>query len=113
MNRPRLPRVSFRMGTVGFGLASAAIFGIALFIGIADIGFGRILSELEEVGFGLLGIIVVHIAQLIFCALAWNELLSDVPHPERPKLPELLGLRWIRESIDSLLPVAQIGGEVA
>ena len=109
----RLPRLSFRTGTVGFGLASAAVFGIALFLGIADIGFTRIWDEVLGVRFGLLGIMLVHLGQLLFCALAWSTLLSDIDPPHRPGLPEILGLRWIRESIDGLLPVAQVGGEVA
>jgi putative membrane protein len=113
MFQRRLPRVSFRAGTVGFGLASAAIFGIALFAGIADIGFGRIWDEVAGVRFGLLGIVAVHVAQLVFCAWAWSTLLSDVALAHRPGFSELLGLRWIRESIDGLLPVAQVGGELA
>lgn len=109
----RLPRVSFRTGTVGLGLTSAAVFGLALFLGIADIGFTRIWDEVLGVGFGLLGIVLVHVGQLAFCALAWNALLSDIAASQRPSFLELARLRWIRESIDSLLPVAQVGGELA
>ena len=109
----RFPRLSFRSGTVGLGLASAAIFGIALFLGIADIGFARIWGEVVSVRAGLLAIITVHIGQLLFCAWAWSALLSNVALVHRPKFTELLGLRWIREAIDGLLPVAQVGGEVA
>jgi putative membrane protein len=109
----RLPRISFRSGTVGLGLISAAIFGIALFLGIADIGFARIWSEVISVRLGLLAIVAVHVGQLLFCAWAWSALLSDVALTHRPKFTELLELRWIRESIDGLLPVAQVGGEVA
>ena len=105
----RLPRVSFRTGTLGFGLATAAIFGIALFFGIADLGFAHIWDEVVSVGPGLAGIVLVHIGQLVFCTFAWGSLLSG-----RNIMPaRLLLLRWIRESIDSLLPVAQVGGEIA
>ena len=109
----RLPRVTIHAGTVGFGLASAIIFGIGLFFGIAEIGFARIAEEVRSVGWGLLGIVAVHVGQLAFCALAWHALLSDLGGARRPPFLELFGLRWIRESIDSLLPVAQVGGEVA
>jgi len=101
------------MGTAGLGLAFAAVFGIALFIGIADIGFGRIWNEITSVGFGLLGIVGVHIGQLLFCALAWRELLARTPEAGRLRFTDIALLRWLRESIDSLLPVAQVGGEVA
>jgi putative membrane protein len=109
MIRVRLPRVSFRTGTVGFGLATAAIFAIALFFGMDDLGFARIWDELVGVGPGLMGIMLVHIGQLVFCSFAWASLLGN-----RNIAPaRLLMLRWVRESIDSLLPVAQVGGEIA
>jgi len=112
MKRLRPPRFSFKAGTVGFGAAAAALCGLALFLGIADIGFRRVWDEVLGVGMGLAGIILVHLAQIGFCSLAWRELLSgsDIP---RPAFTRLFRLRWIRESIDSLLPVAQVGGEVA
>jgi len=114
MIKLKLPRLSFRAGTAGFGLATAALFAIALTLGIADIGFRRIWGEVSSVGFGLVGIILVHLGQLAFCALAWNALVSEVRPAGSggPRLGALFVLRWTRESIDSLLPVAQVGGEI-
>jgi putative membrane protein len=43
-------------------------------------------------------------------ALSWQAL---IPTANRPKLWILLRLRWIGESMNALLPVAQIGGDVA
>jgi putative membrane protein len=103
----------FRIGTLGLGLIFAAIFGLALFMAIADIGFVRIWHELTSIGFGLLGIVAVHIGQFAFCALAWSALFAGVERDRRPTLASLFALRWIRESIDHLLPVAQVGGEIA
>ncbi len=113
MVRLRLPRFTFRAGTFGFGLASAALFGLALFLGIADLGFRRIWDEVVGVGIGVPAIILVHIAQIAFCCLAWSALLSEIDRVRRPSIPQLFVLRWMRESIDSLLPVAQVGGELA
>jgi len=113
MDTVRPPRFSFRIGTLGLGFVFAAIFGLALFMAIADIGFARIWHELTSIGFGLGGIVAVHIGQFAFCALAWNALFAGVEHDRRPTLARLFGLRWIRESIDHLLPVAQVGGEIA
>lgn len=107
MIRFRLPRLSFRAGTFGFGLSTAIIFGIALFFAIADLGFARIWDEVTSVGFGLMGIILVHIGQLAFCTFAWGVLFNGTT------TMRLFMLRWIRESVDSLLPVAQVGGEIA
>jgi putative membrane protein len=101
----------FRIGTVGIGIIAAAVCAVALFFAIADIGFGQIRDEVFAVGFGLVGIIVIHIGQLAFCALGWQQLFVG-PAQRRWPFGPLLALRWIRESIDHLLPVAQIGGEV-
>jgi putative membrane protein len=113
MTSIRLPRFSLRAGTIGFGLSIAALFAIALFFAIADLGFARIWAELTGVGLGLLAIIAVHIGQLIFCAFAWRSLLAPGISGRKPGVARLLLLRWIRESVDGLLPVAQVGGEIA
>jgi putative membrane protein len=105
-------RFTLRIGTFGFGIIAAAVCSIVLFFAIADIGFARIRSEVLAVGVGLAGIIGIHIGQLLFCALGWQQLfVGPAAEPRRPLGP-LLALRWVRESIDHLLPVAQIGGEV-
>ena len=110
MTSPRRPRISFRAGTVGFSILFAAIFGVALFLAIADIGFARIWDEVISVRFGLVIIVLVHLGQLLFCALGWETLFAGMARTNRPALPHLFVLRWIRESIDHLLPVAQVGG---
>ena len=109
----KIPRIRLRTGTFGFGIATAALFAIALFLGIAGIGFHRIWDEVLSVGWGLPAIILVHVGQLAFCALAWATLLSDIKPARATALKRLFTLRWVRESIDSLLPVAQVGGEIA
>jgi putative membrane protein len=98
------------MGTLGFGVLTAFIFAVALFFGIADIGFGRIRDEVITVGFGLIGIVAVHMGQLAFCALGWQCLFVTPDLNRGLSFRPILALRWIRESIDSLLPVAQVGG---
>lgn len=113
MIKIRAPKFSFRASTVGFGLLTGGIFGLALFLGIADVGFRRIWDEVVSVGIGLPAIMLVHLAQIGFCSLAWSSLLHET-ETERPTSTNyLFFLRWIRESIDSLLPVAQVGGELA
>lgn len=113
MNSERPSRFSLHAGTFGFGFIFAAIFGLALFAGIADIGFARIWDEVISVGFGLVAIIAIHIGQLAFCTFAWGALFASIDPDRRPTIPGLFMLRWIRESIDHLLPVAQVGGEIA
>lgn len=58
---------------------------------------------------GLAAVILIRAAILALCGLAWARLLSGlVPAPARA----FLLLRWIRESINVLLPVASVGGDV-
>jgi hypothetical protein len=52
---------------------------------------------------------LVHAIQLSLTGSAWRALLPTSPSQSRIAF---LRLRWIREAINNLLPVAQIGGEV-
>jgi len=62
------------------------------------------------VGWWLLLITAYHIVPMLFSALSWRELL---PSATRPDVVSVTWIRWIRESINSLLPVANIGGDIA
>ena len=90
-------------------IASAA--GILIAGGlIAAFGFGSILDALSAVGWGALLVVLVRSTETAGAGVAWRLLLTA----PRPKLaPICMMLRWVRESINSLLPVAQVGGEIA
>ena len=62
------------------------------------------------VGWWLLPITAYHIVPMLFSALSWRELL---PPATRPDVVSVTWIRWIRELINSLLPVANIGGDIA
>jgi putative membrane protein len=83
--------------TIGAAIAAALI---ALY-GAADIG-----TAIRGAGWGVLALVAFHLVQTVFSALAWRSLL---PHQG---CATMLHLRWIREAVNALLPVAQIGGEV-
>ena len=93
----------------------SAIVGTAVGIGLSAwllqaYGIERILQLLADAGwFGILAVIAFHLMQILFSAAAWRVIagLTAV----RPSLPEYMVLRWIREGVNNLLPVAQIGGE--
>jgi putative membrane protein len=61
-------------------------------------------------GWWLAPITLYHLVPLSLDALSWRELL---PASSRPGFLGVLSIRWIRESINSLLPVAGVGGDVA
>jgi len=60
-------------------------------------------------GWWLVPITLFHLAPLTFDALAWRELF---PTAGRPAVLTFIWMRWIRESVSSLLPVAGVGGDV-
>ncbi|MBN3756485.1 hypothetical protein G3N95_26355 [Paraburkholderia sp. Tr-20389] len=68
-----------------------------------------ILHLLESAGWGLVLAALVHVLSMIPNAWDWRLLIRDA---ERPSFATMLKLVWIRESINGLLPVARIGGEI-
>ncbi|MBI4585018.1 MAG: flippase-like domain-containing protein [Planctomycetes bacterium] len=72
-------------------------------------GAFEIASVLSSAGWGLLGVAFFHLGPLFLFTLAWSLALE---RGVRPGLVNLLWIRWIGESVNSLLPVAQIGGDV-
>jgi putative membrane protein len=84
--------------------------GIALFVGIvAWEGVGEVAGALAGAGFGLLAVAAFHLIPLVGDALGWGALLAT-----RAAVPTRTAIygRWISESVNQLLPVAQIGGSV-
>ena len=62
------------------------------------------------IGWWLIPITLFHLVPLVCSALSWRELITPA---SRPDTFTVVWIRWIRESINSLLPVASIGGDVA
>ena len=87
------------------------ILGLALALAvIAWQGFDEIVKALSLAGFRLFWLGPIFVLPLILAALAWAALF---PQESRPSLPRLIAASWIAVSINWLLPVAQIGGEIA
>ena len=61
------------------------------------------------VGWWLIPITLYHIVSLYFDAASWRQLF---PTSNRPSQSNFVWMRWIRESVSSLLPVAGVGGDV-
>jgi putative membrane protein len=53
---------------------------------------------------------VYHFVPLSLYAFSWRAL---IPPDKRPRRLTLVRLRWIGESVNALLPVAQVGGDMA
>src|SRR5262249_34809249 len=76
----------------------------------ASSGAAEVVHAMLVVGWWLIPITLFHLVPMVFSALSWRELLSAA---SRPRAMTLICFRWIRESINSLLPVASIRGDVA
>lgn len=73
-------------------------------------GVTRILDLLKFAGwFGILAVAAFHLLQVVCSAVGWRVIAG--PTVPRPGLPSYTVLRWIREAVNNLLPLAQIGGE--
>jgi putative membrane protein len=92
-------------------LIVAAGLGLALVVAIiAFEGFGAVAQAFKAVGFGLITITALRAAELAGAGLGWWIVF---PSEARSSLYICVWVRLIREAINTLLPVAQVGGEVA
>jgi len=85
--------------------------GLALFtLLIGYHGIGDIAGALAVAGWGLLWVTTFHLVPLFINTVAWSRLLDE---SARPPFTLMLRIRWVGESINSLLPAAQVGGYLA
>jgi glycosyltransferase 2 family protein len=68
-----------------------------------------VFALLRTAGPGLVLAAAAHVLPMLANARDWQTLIIGT---RRPSLMSMLRLVWIRESVNSLLPVARIGGEV-
>jgi putative membrane protein len=86
------------------------LLGIALFTCLLIYeGAGQVVAVLLSAGVGLVWASAFHILPMIVNAQAWRILFVAGP---APTLAQMTFAVWIRESVNGLLPVARIGGEV-
>ncbi len=68
-----------------------------------------LLHSFAQVGWGIAAVVGVRAAMIAMNALAWRQLLVALVNVP---FAVFVLLRWIREAIDGLLPVASIGGSL-
>lgn len=97
-------------------LKLGTFIGAALGVGLAiwllrSYGIARVLDVLARVGWlGMLVVVLFHLPQMVLSALGWR-IIAASKSELRPRLQTFFQLRWIREGVNNLLPLAQIGGE--
>jgi glycosyltransferase 2 family protein len=93
-----------------WSLFFAVAAGVICFVALLVLnGLGDILRGVAAVGWGLLLIVCIRLAALSLAGIAWGTALGRTI--QRPAWL-YIGLRIIREAINSLLPAAQIGGDL-
>jgi putative membrane protein len=89
------------LGLVGLGLATAVIVWS---------GWSEVLKALAQAGWGIGAVAAFHFVPLVIASAGWRVLS---PGKRRPSLPMFVYFMWVRASINNLMPVARIGGEIA
>jgi len=106
-------RATGTSGTQKLKKAAWLVSLVGLFLFIVVIGYqgiGPISHAVAAVGWGLVWISLFHLVPLLIDTYAWQFLL-DKRH--RVGFIELTRIGWIGEAVNSLLPVALIGGGLA
>ena len=98
-----------RIISISLIIAFVAGFLLVVYL-IIDSGAADVAHAMSVIGWWLIPITLFHLIPLTFSALSWRELLAAA---SRPRAITLIAIRWIRESINSLLPVASVGGDIA
>lgn len=96
------------MNRLGWLLALAGL-ALALWL-VAQQDLAEIAALLASAGAGLLLVVAAH--GLFMAANGWAWALA-MPGAQRPHMGAILELTLIRESVNTLLPVGRVGGELA
>jgi putative membrane protein len=94
-----------RLLTLFGGLLGA---GLTVWL-LARFGLGHVLELLHAAGWGIVAVMAFHGVQVLFSALGWRAIAGQTR--PRPSVLDFVILRWVREGVNNLLPVAQVGGE--
>jgi putative membrane protein len=86
---------------LGLGAAAAAFL-------YATSDVSRILATLAAAGWGIGAVLLAHLPSTAAATAGWRALLPA----GAPSIGRLLLFRWIKEAVNALLPVAQVGGDV-
>ncbi|MCW3475949.1 lysylphosphatidylglycerol synthase domain-containing protein [Limobrevibacterium gyesilva] len=90
-------------GLITIVLGGGAVIGLVSWFGVQSIG-----HEVLQAGWVIPLTTVLLLLQLYVSAVAWRIAVGEA----RPRVGRYFRIRWIREAVNSLLPVAQLGGNI-
>jgi putative membrane protein len=89
--------------------AAALVAGCAALAWIlSTVGLANVARDVALAGWAIPAMAAVHLVQLFLSALAWRAALGGAGLTGRG----VFLARWVREGVNALLPVAQIGGQM-
>ncbi|PWT87362.1 MAG: hypothetical protein C5B56_10595 [Proteobacteria bacterium] len=92
---------------VGAGAGGLAVIALVTWFGARAIG-----AEVLDAAWAVPPAIALHAGQLLISAMAWRSLQGGARRLLEPSLGGWTRIRWIREAVNSMLPVAQLGGNL-
>ncbi len=92
-----------KLALLSIALGGGAVIALVAWFGAQSIG-----HEVMEVLWIIPATLSLHLVQLYLSAVAWRISVST----RKPRMIVWFRLRWIREAVNSLLPVAQMGGNI-
>jgi putative membrane protein len=72
-------------------------------------GIGQVWEAFATAEWMILGVVIYHLIPIFLDATAWAVLF---PRSDRPRLLQLFWMRWIGESVSTLVPSAAVGGDI-
>ena len=85
--------------------------GIAVAVALViQQGAAEIALLIVGAGWWVAAVTAMHTAPILLNAMAWHSLL--LPMGVHRPIPALFWMRWVADSVNQLLPAAQLGGEV-
>jgi len=98
-------------GKIKLSLYLCLFAGAALFTGLLiREGLPQVAAAVASAGWGIAAVVAYHFLVPVFLdALAWWVLF---PRSERPPLRKIYWMRWIGESVSTLVPSAAVGGDI-
>ena len=92
---------------------AAILFALCGLAGVTALvvwqGAGAVLEATLAIGWGLVLVIVYEAVPIVVDARAWGYLIDA---GERPSWPAMVRARWLRQSVNQLLPAVPVGGQV-
>jgi putative membrane protein len=84
--------------------------GAALFTGLLiRQGASQVGTAIATAGWGIAAVVAYHLFPIFLDAVAWRVLF---PRSDRLPLRKLFWMRWIGESVSTLVPSAAVGGDI-